>query len=116
VIGERRPQRGAPRLAVDLDVEAARAGWEGDAAARELRRADRALAGAAGALLAPRLRAAAGHESAALRCAGALTVRVQLGAHGLVHERCLHLGAEDGLVERDVLLRASEEGCFRRRH
>ena len=55
-------------LLVHLDRRSRAArGREGDAAARELRRADRALAGAAGALLAPRLRAAARDEPAALR-------------------------------------------------
>ena len=74
-------------------------------------------AGAAGALLAPRLRAAAGDEAAALRAARARAVRVQLGAHGLVHEVRLHLGAEDGLLERDVLARraAAEHRCLRAR-
>src|SRR5581483_6226990 len=114
VVAERRPQRGAERLAVDLDGEVARAGREDHAAAGELRRADRALARAAGALLAPRLRAAARDEPAALRAARALPGRVQLRAHGLVHEVRLDLGAEDGLVERDVLLlRAAEHGCLR---
>src|SRR2546422_6713321 len=44
---ERAAQRRAAYLAVHLHVEAAHAGREDDAAARELRRADRALAGAA---------------------------------------------------------------------
>ena len=64
-------ERRARRLAVDLDLEGAHRRREGDAAARPVRRAGRAGAGAAGALLAPRLRAAAGDEPAALRTAGA---------------------------------------------
>src|SRR5207245_2836698 len=73
------------------------------AAALELRGADRALARAAGALLAPWLRATAGHEPAALRrgCPG--TLRVQLGAHSLVHEVRLDLDREHRVVERHVL-------------
>ena len=76
---------------------------EGDAAAGELRRADRAGARAAGALLAPRLRAAARDEPARLRAARSGAVGVQLRAHGLVHEVRLDLGAEDRLLELDVL-------------
>ena len=93
VARERRAQRGLRSLAVDLLDERARHLREGVAAARELRRADRALARAAGALLAPRLRAAAGDEPAALRRERARALRVQLGAHGLVHEVRLDLGA-----------------------
>src|SRR2546430_15304269 len=100
---ERAAERGAASLAVDLDLEAPRARWEGEAAARELRRADRARAGAAGALLAPRLGAAAGDEAATLRAARAGTARVQLRAHGLVHEVRLHLGAEDVRLEGHLL-------------
>src|SRR6185295_421049 len=85
---------------------------ERDTAAGELRRADRALACAAGALLAPRLRTTARDEPAALCRARALTLRVLLCAHGLVHEVRLDLGAEDRLVERDVLLRAAEKRCL----
>ena len=54
VHAERRAQRAAARLAVDLDRVAARRGAEGDAAAVAVAGADRAGAGAAGALLAPR--------------------------------------------------------------
>ena len=109
-------KRGASGLLVHLDREVARRGREGDAAARELRRADRALAGTPGSLLAPRLRAAARDEAAALRGPRALPARVQLRAHGLVHEVRLDLGGEDGLVERDLLLRAAEQGCLRSGH
>src|SRR6185436_6514720 len=63
-------QRGAALLAVDLDRVVARRGPEHDAAAREVRCADRALAGAAGALLTPRLRAAAADLAAGLRRGG----------------------------------------------
>ena len=41
---------------------------------------------------------------------------VQLGPHRLVDEMRLDLGGEDGLVERDLLLRATEHGCLRRGH
>src|SRR5580765_8521379 len=97
-------------------MEVARSRRKRDAAARELGRADRALARAAGALLAPRLRAPTGHEPAALRGTRALAVRVQLGAHGLVHEVRLDLRAEDGLLEGDLLGRAAEHGRLRSRH
>src|SRR5262249_53459231 len=85
VIRERARERGAPNLAVDLELEAAPDGRERDAAAGVVRRADRALARAARALLAPRLGAAARDEPTALRAARARTMRVQLGAHDLVH-------------------------------
>ena len=52
---ERRAHRLAARLAVDLDHVVARLGAEGDAAAEAVRDAERADAGAAGALLAPGL-------------------------------------------------------------
>ena len=45
--------------------------------------------------------------------------RVQLGAHGLVHEVRLHLDAEDGLLERDALrglARRVEQRSLRRCH
>src|SRR6185503_19416076 len=103
-------ERGPASLAVDLDLEAAHPGRERDAAARELRRADRALAGAARALLAPRLRAAARDEPAALRAAGPATRGVELRADCLVDEMRLHLGLEDLCVEREVLRRAAEHG------
>ena len=61
---QRAAQRGLAGLAVDLDGVVARAGAEDDAAAGPLRGADRARAGAAGALLAPRLGAAAADHAA----------------------------------------------------
>src|SRR6185437_17137697 len=70
-------------------------------AAGELGGADRALAGAAGALLTPRLLAAARHEATALRRGGAGAQSVLLGAHGLVDEVRLHLGAEDRVFDVD---------------
>ena len=75
VLREHAAQRRAARLAVHLDLEVARCRRERHAAAGPVRRAGRARAGAAGALLAPRLRAAAGDEPAALRRARAPAVR-----------------------------------------
>src|SRR6185503_7914109 len=63
---ERDPQRLDAGLAVDLAGVAARVRAEHDAAAGPLRGADRALTGATGALLAPWLGAAPGHEAAGL--------------------------------------------------
>ena len=76
----------------------------------ELRCADRPGAGAAGALLAPRLRAAAGDEAAGLGAARSGAARVQLRAHRLVDQVRLHLGAED----RASSVRSST-ACRRRR-
>src|SRR3954453_1629304 len=103
VAPEGRTQNGFRGLAVDLLDERARHLREGVTAALELRRADRTLACAAGALLAPRLRAAAGDEATALRRGSACALRVQLRADGLVHEVRLDLHRVDALVERDVL-------------
>src|SRR5262245_2692823 len=116
MVAERGAQRRAEGLLVHLEREVARRGRKCNAAARELRRADRALAGAPRALLAPWLRAAAGDEAAALRRACALPARVQLGPDRLVDEMRPDLGGEDGLVERDLLLRASENRCLRCGH
>src|SRR5215218_342091 len=97
-----RPEGGLGRLAVHLLDEAARRLRERVAAALELRGADGAGTGAAGALLAPRLRAAPGDQPAALRRERAGALGVLLRADGLVHEVRLHVGAEHGLLERDV--------------
>src|SRR5438105_8971563 len=99
MVAQGRPKGGLHGFAIHLDTEVARRRGERDAAALELRGADRALTRTAGALLAPRLAAAARDEAAALRRARPLAVVVQLGAHGLVHEMRLQLGAEDGLLE-----------------
>src|SRR5919201_4160459 len=106
---ERAAQRGAALLAVDLERVLARLGAEDDAAAGPDRRARRAGAGAPGALLTPRLRAAAGDQAAGLGGRGALAARVELRAHGLVDERAVEAGAEGDVVEGD-LLRAAEDG------
>src|SRR5262249_50256028 len=71
--------------------------------------AARARAGAAGALLAPGLRASAGDEPAAFRGAGTAPARVQLCTHGLVDDVRLHVGREHRLFEGDVLLGGSAE-------
>ena len=102
VVGERGAHRRPVRLAVHLDHEAPRLGCERDAAAGELRRADRAGPRPTRAFLPPRLPATTGDHAAALGGLGAGPLSVQLGAHGLVHEMRLDLGAEHGLVEREV--------------
>src|SRR6185437_3125210 len=66
-----------------------------DAAARVLGRAQRALAGPAGALLAVRLLAAAAHLAAGLGGVGTLAGRRLLRHHDLVDQRHVHLGGED---------------------
>src|SRR5699024_8373982 len=63
-----------------------------DATAGELRGADRALTGAAGALLAVRLAAAAGDLGAGLGLVRALAGSGQLGHHDLVDQR--HVGGD----------------------
>ena len=111
--------RGALGLAIHLHLERAHPRREDDAAAFPLRRAGRALARAAGALLPPRLRAAAGNHATALRAARAGAALVQLRAHRLVDEVQFHVGGEDRLLQRDVLRLLAgrvEQRCFGRGH
>ena len=92
--GEGDAKRLQPRLAVDLAGVAARMRAEDHAAAGPVRRAGGAGAGAAGALLAPRLRAPARDQAACLRRRGALPARGQLGLDDLVHERVISFLSE----------------------
>src|SRR4051812_28281913 len=96
VHGQHATQRGAALLAVDLERVVARRRTEDDAAAGEVRRADRALAGAAGALLAPRLGAAAADLAAGLGRVRALAAGGGLGAHPVVPERPPGIRARTG--------------------
>ena len=98
---QRGAQRGATSLAVDLEDVVTRARAEDRAAARPDRRAAGAGACAAGALLAPRLRAAAGDHAAGLGRVRALAARGQLGHDDLVHERAVERLLEDVGVEVD---------------
>src|SRR5439155_18459743 len=107
VRGERAAHGGASDLAVDLRDEVPTAGRKRQAAAGPVRRADRAGASTAGALLAPRLRASARDEPSALAATGGRAGRVLLRAHGLVHELRLHVRAEDLRLKRDGLGRAN---------
>ena len=97
-------------LAVDLEGVVARRGPKTVPPPVHMRRADRAGAGAAGALLAPRLGAAAADLAAGLGRVRALAAGVQLGAHGLVHERAVERGAEGGVVELDGAAAAEVAG------
>ena len=101
VHGERAAQCGALLLAVDLEGVAARLRAEDGAAAGPDRAAARAGAGAAGALLAPRLRATAADLAAGLGGVRALAAGVELGADRLVDERAVERRAEGGVVELD---------------
>ena len=75
---------------------------EHDAAALPLRGPRRALAGAAGALLAVRLASTAAHVAAGLGGRGALAPVGQLAEQRLVHHRLVRLDAEDGLGKLDA--------------
>ena len=83
-----------------------------DATAGELRRADRALTGAAGALLLVRLAAAAADLAAGLGVVRALPGRGQLGHDDLVDQRDVDLDVEDlgGQLDR-AGLRARRRRC-----
>ena len=103
---ERRAQRLAARLAVDLEGVVARLGRERVAAAAAMGDAERADAGAAGALLAPCL--GAGHRDLApgqarVRAAAA---RVHVGARRLVDERLVVGLAEERLGQVGLRLLA----------
>ena len=76
-VRQRRPEREAHHLLRRVLGVVAGLGAVGDAATTPLRRADRAVPGAAGSLLAPRLRTAAGDLGTGLRAvrAGALDAR-----------------------------------------
>src|SRR3954454_23070657 len=76
VYGQRAAQRGAALLAADLERVVARGLAEEEAATGGARPAERPLARAAGALLPPRLPAAAADVAARLRRRGAPTARV----------------------------------------
>ena len=92
---------------------------EHGAAAAPLRGADGALAGTTGALLAPRLLAAAADVAAGKGVAGAGTPRRTLSAHNLVHDGHVRLDAEHGsgklgvagLLTACVLDLDSRHGC-----
>ena len=69
--------------------------------AAPLRRADRTLAGATGALLPPRLRAAAAHFGARLRAVRSGPLGRELRGDDLVHDRNVRLDAEDVVGQLD---------------
>src|SRR3954452_21016117 len=96
-----RPQRAPARLAVHLDRVGARLRAERHATALAVGGRERAHASAARALLAPGL--GAGHRDLAAHLRGrrAATLRRELRAHRLVHERPAEALAEDGLVQRE---------------
>jgi len=91
-------ERSATGLAVDLPVEAAHGRRECEAAAGPVRSARRAGAGAAGALLAPWLGAAAGDEAAAFCPARSCAGSVQLGLSVDDIDRFYDSGRAEGLV------------------
>src|SRR6185503_15936158 len=83
-----------------------------------VRRGARALAGAAGALLAVRLLAAAADLAARLGVVGADPPAGELGRDDLVQDRLVHRRAEEPVVQldaADVGPGAVEEGCRRHR-
>ena len=99
---EHRPHRQAAHLARERLLVRARVRPEDHAAALVVRRALGALARVAGALLAIRLLAAAGHLAAGARVVGALARVGLLGHDGLVHDRLVRLDAEDPIVQVDL--------------
>src|SRR5207245_1550775 len=108
---ERLAERGAPHLGGHALVVLARGGAERLAAALPLGRPDRALAGAARALLLPRLPAAARHLAPPLGVVRARAPRGQLLHHGLVDLRHAHRLREDvgPEIERFLLLALAVE-------
>src|ERR1035437_1031098 len=94
---ERAAQGEAALLARHLLAVAARRRPEDHTAPRPLRRADRSLAGAPSALLAPRLLATAAHLGAGLGVMGALAGVGELAEQRLVHHRGVDRAPEDRL-------------------
>src|SRR5262249_59416425 len=92
-----RAQRAAVHFAIDLLLEAARPGGEGAAATDPQRAPDGADAGAARALLLPRLLAAAAHVGAVLLRLRARTAARKIRGDHLVHDRLV-----EGYAERRV--------------
>src|SRR5262249_11422263 len=99
---ERALQRADAHLARRAVAPVLRLERVGHAAARVVRRADRTLAGAAGALLAVELLRRAAPRAALLRRLGAGAARRELRLHHLVEEVLLHLGAEDLVCEIEL--------------
>ena len=114
VYGKRAAQGRSLLLAVDLEGVGARLWAERGAAARPQRRSVGARAGAAGALLAPRLGAAARNHAAGFGGRRSPPAGGLLGAHALMHERTGEAGAERGVVELH-LLGVAEHGGVRHR-
>ena len=106
-VGEGATQGGGLHLLRGPLAVVARHGAVHDATAGELRRADRALTGATGALLLVRLLAAAGDLAAGLRLVRALAGGGELGHDDLVHQRDVRLHVEDvaGQLDRAGLRR-----------
>src|SRR5687767_4501393 len=77
------------------------------AAARPVRRAGRALTGAPGALLAPRLLVAAHDLGTALRGVRRLALVGQVRLHGLVHHRHVDRAVEGGRREAHAVTRGA---------
>src|ERR1700688_4958907 len=102
-VGERGLKRDVTFLLIERRFVAARLGTEDDAAVRPLRRANRTLTRAAGALLAPRLPAAAAHFVTAQRRRGTGALVGELAKDGTEHRVALaaEVGSEgrgDGFV------------------
>src|SRR3989441_975713 len=112
------PARSAPRARTRRGARAgAGRGAEGLAAALPLRGADRSLARAAGALLLPRLPAAARDLAAAFRVVRARAPIRQLAHHRLVQQRHADLHAEDvGLELHRALVLALRVDDLHARH
>ena len=111
---EGRAHRPAAGFAVDLDRVVARLRAEGDAAAVAAGDAERADAGAAGALLAPGLGGREGDLAAGQGRGGAAAARGQVGAGGLVDQRLVE-GLGEELFGQVGFGRLAEHGGFRHR-
>src|SRR5262249_47759391 len=114
----RRSQRFAPHGPRHVLLIAVRRWAERLAAALPLGRADRALTGAAGALLLPRLLATARHFAATLGVVSAGAAIGQLARHRLMEQRHPHLDAEHLWleIERATLATLCTEDCDGRHH
>ena len=113
LVGQLSGKRGAHSKLDFLAVHAERVrtgvGTEHGAAANPLRGADGTLAGTTGALLTPRLLAAAANFATGLSVSSALTQAGAIGTHDRVHHVDVRLDAEHGVVQLDGFNRLARD-------
>src|SRR5690606_14385475 len=108
-LGEDALQRAAIHLPVDLLLVVARLGGERHTTAAPDRAADGTCAGTTGALLTPRLLAAATYFRTGFLCLAALTASSHVGHDHLVYQRLIEVFPEGDFRHRNSSSRGSIE-------